>query len=336
MNTGVNPSGSAITKDGKIMLVANNNNYGLPNEDSVTFLNLKSKLPIKTLFHPSFSQPYTITIDCHTNLAYVTNSNSPETSEKLGRITVIDIKKRKVVKVIESKLLDGPSGMTIVGRDAFVINYGAPGGVKSGNGKSMVRFSLDSPSTNNLELIDLDVIAPAAITSTDKNNLYIAFYNDGNPGTGFVTEYKVHKSSITLKRSRNGFSGPFDIKVSRDRKEVYVSNFGSNNFAPFGRSVSILYKDNSIQEINVGIQPSGLSLVSDDILAVTCYNTLYSDPVNYTGLIAGQGSLILIDIPKRNIFKMYRTGASPSNVVSYDGICYVSCYAGNVIDIIKP
>ena len=61
-NTGITPTGIAITNDGKKAYVANNNNYGITGQDSVTVLDLTTQLPLTTINDVSFSQPYTITM----------------------------------------------------------------------------------------------------------------------------------------------------------------------------------------------------------------------------------------------------------------------------------
>src|SRR6266404_6202274 len=73
INTGVTPAGIAITPSGHKAYVANNNNYGIAGEDSVTVLNLKNNTVKTTIFDESFNQPYTVTINPKNNRAYVTN-----------------------------------------------------------------------------------------------------------------------------------------------------------------------------------------------------------------------------------------------------------------------
>lgn len=94
-----------------------------------------------------------------------------------------------------------------------------------------------------------------------------------------------------------------------------------------------------IKEINVGIQPSGLALSPNGrYLVATCYNTLYSDPVNYNDLTAGMGSIVYIDTRKwEQVPYATFAGLAPSNVtISRNGkYSYVSNYIGNTISVIN-
>ena len=47
--TGVNPAGMDITPDGKYLYVANSNNYGLINQDTVSVIDLEKNIVIKTI-----------------------------------------------------------------------------------------------------------------------------------------------------------------------------------------------------------------------------------------------------------------------------------------------
>src|SRR6266849_246745 len=104
INTGVTPAGIAITHNHHKAYVANNNNYGIADQDSVTVLDLETNLPITTISDVSFNQPYTITLNHKNTRAYVTNSNSTT-------ISVINTSNNQVIDVIDG--FDGPSGMVI-------------------------------------------------------------------------------------------------------------------------------------------------------------------------------------------------------------------------------
>ena len=346
LNTGVNPAGSAITKDERYLYVANNNSYGLPGQDSVSIFDLKHNKLVKTIYDKSFNQPYTITIDHGRNIAYVTNANSPATSSTFGTVTKICTKTHKVIGVIGDKTvaqggMDGPSGFAILGDFAFVNNYGGPGGVSSGNGKTVSVVDLDTDKIVKTIKVSL---APAAVTVHDRN-LYVACYVDGNPNTGVVNV--ISTKNYELKGTIEGFSGPFALAISNGW--LYVTNFGSNNFAPFGTTLSAVklndQKSSSSKakvflnsgkriEVDVGIQPSGLAIINERYIAVSCYNTLYSDPVKYTGLTPGQGSVVIIDT---NNWKSVTipVGQSLSNITYCSGKFYISSYTGNVVYIFQ-
>lgn len=339
LNVGVNPAGSAITQDGNYLYVANNNNYGIPEEDTVTILDLTKGSILKTIKDPSFNQPYTITIN--RKIAYVTNSNSPINSKEFGTITKIDITTDEVVGLIGNKMvadggLDGPSSFTISNNRAYVCNYGGPGGLKSGFGKTVSVINLDTDEI--IDTINVDQAPSASTISPCGNYLYVVCYVDGNPGSGTLQIFSTHNHQLI--RRIKGLFGPFNIVAWK--KMVAVTNFGSNNFAPFGRTVSIIdtKKGKIIKEINIGIQPSGLALTPDsNYLVTTCYNTLYTDPVNYKGLTSGMGSLVMIDTTDFKQKKCYvkYVGMSPGNVTlsPHGKIAYVSNYVGNVITIIS-
>ena len=337
LNAGVNPSGSAITQDGRYLYVANNNNYGIPNQDSVSVFDLKKNILIKTIYHSSFNEPYTITIDDDRKIAYVTNSNTPVIAGEMGVITKISTQTHQVVGSIESLNLDGPSGMVINKKYGFVNNYGGPGGVKSGNGNSISIINLH---TDRVIRTFSCPLAPAAMTIS-KNRLYVISYVNGEKGTGVLSVYDISNKHEILIKHMTGLFGPFGIVASPNSNMVYVTNFGSNNFAPFGTTISFIDTDKIeiVKEIHVGIQPSGIAITKDGrLLIATCYNTLYSDPVNYTGLTAGNGSAYLINLKSnKNKYSIVTTGLSPSNVVISpdDKKCYISNYTGNTISLIS-
>lgn len=340
LNAGVNPSGLVIIKD-RYLLVANNNNYEIPDQDTVSVFDLKHDRLVKTLNHSSFNEPYTISYHKANHVAYVCNSGSPSVAGQPGTITLISTIDHSIIGTIESNQLDGPSGMAIVGNYGYVLNYGAAGGVGSGNGKTITVIDLKKKKVVGTIEVPL---APAAITHAKGKYLAVASYVDGNKGTGLVTLLKVDGINTKLIRTFKGFSGPFDIKFSPNNDYLYVTNFGSNNFAPFGRTLAVCSlldtpeeNKGEMIEVEVGIQPSGVAVHPDGTIIVSCYNTLYSDPVNYKGLTAGQGSLVYIDPKKFKVIKTIPTPASPANVViASDGsYTYTSCYIAGVVAGIK-
>src|SRR5262245_56770823 len=69
--TGVTPAGLTITPDGTFAYVANNDNYGIANENTVSVLNLTTNTLAATISDASFNQPYTVTINAAGTKAYV-------------------------------------------------------------------------------------------------------------------------------------------------------------------------------------------------------------------------------------------------------------------------
>lgn len=314
LNTGPNPTGTACTKN-KIY-IANNNNYGIPGQDSVTVV--KNNAVLTTIYDASFSEPYTVTIN--SKYIYVTNSNSS---------TITIIKNDLVVGVLDG--FDGPCGMTICNNIGYVINYGGPI-LGSGNGHTISVVNLRTRMI--VDTIDV-ALAPAAI-KISRGNLYVISYVDGNPGTGVISVINIKTKNINYI---SGLSGPFDIAITPCGKKALVTNFGSNNFSPYGTTVSIinLKKLVIVKNINVGIQPSGVCISPCGKFAyVTNYNTLYAGP-SYTNLTPGQGTVSVIDVEKKKVLYNITVNQAPSNICcSQDGkFIYVTNFISNTLNIVK-
>ncbi len=138
-----------------------------------------------------------------------------------------------------------------------------------------------------------------------------------------------------------GLSGPFAIAISHDDSKICVTNFGSNNFAPFGTTLGIYNTMNGklINNVQLGIQPSGLALTRDGKYAIVSnYNTLYSDPINFTGLTAGQGTISVVNIENGHVKGTpILVGQSPANVIlSKDSSkAFISNYTSNTVSIVN-
>ena len=332
MNAGVNPAGIAVKHDGHKAYVANNNNYGIAGQDSVTVLDLENNTVITTIHDNSFNQPYTVSLNHKGKKAYVTNSNSTT-------ITIIDTKTNEVIGTIDG--FDGPSGMAIIPpkkKIAYVNNYGGPEGVGSGNGTTVSVVDL---KTNTI--IDTITVgqAPAALAAShDGKHVYVINYVDGNPGHGTMSIIDVRTNTVT--DTVTGFSGPFAIAITPDNKYAYVTNFGSNNFAPFGTTVSVVKlhcRPKIVKTIDLeSIQPSGIAITPNgDFAYVTNYNTLYAG-VDFTNLTAGQGTVNIIDIDKKEVVPpTIVVGQSPDSIaISHDGkFAYVTNYTSNTVSVIQ-
>jgi YVTN family beta-propeller protein len=332
INVGVTPAGLAITNDSRTAYVANNNNYGIAGQDSVTVLDLKHNLPLQTITHPSFNEPYTITLNAQNTKAYVTNSNSTT-------ITIINTANNTVSGIIDG--FDGPSGMVItpVGNRAYVNNYGGPEGVHSGNGTTISIVDLNSNTIIGAPIV-VDQAPAALAISPDGAFVYVINYVDGNPGTGTMSV--IDTFSNTVVATIPGFSGPFAISLTPNGKYAYVTNFGSNNFAPFGTTVSIvdLCTNTIIDTIEVGIQPSGIAIACDCRYAyVTNYNTLYAvGAPQFDDLTPGQGTINIIDTTTHEVISpTIVVGQSPANIaIAPNGKhAYVTNYTSNTVSVIK-
>lgn len=329
INTGVTPTGMAITPNGLYLYVANNNNYGIAGQDSVTVIDTFTLLPVTTIYDVSFNQPYTVTINAAGTKAYVTNSAG-------ATVTVINTATNTVSNVISG--FDGPSGFAInpLTNLAYVNNYGGPI-LGSGNGHTVSVVNLNTNVIVNTVNVGL---APAAIAITPDNMfVYTINYTTGNTNSGTVSKINTNNLGVTTigPFSPNGFSGSFAIAINSAGTLAYITNFGSNNFTPFGNTVSVLNLSTGLitATITVGIQPSGIAL-SSEYAYVSNYNTLYAGS-NFTNLTAGQGTLNIIDLATNTVLSPTITvGQSPGCVVlSTDGsTAFVSNFTSGTVSVV--
>ena len=132
----------------------------------------------------------------------------------------------------------------------------------------------------------------------------------------------------------SGFFGPFGISLTKDGRYAYVSNFGSNDFAPFGTFVSIVdlkYRQ-IIRNIEVGIQPSGI-IVGEKFAYVSTYNALYKGP-GFTNLTYGEGSVSTIRLDDMKLIApTIPVGQTPSTLVlsPNEGKLYLTNYSQNTV-----
>jgi len=337
-NEGITPAAMAITSDSENLYVTNSNNYTIAGSDTVTLIDLKTLMPLKIIEHESFNQPYTITLSKDENKAYVTNSNSTT-------ISIIKIKTNEVIGVIDG--FNGPSGMVITpdGKKAYVNNYGAIDIMPSGEGNTVSVVDLENEKIiDRIRLNEYGEVpaAPAAIAITPKGDfIYTANYVTGKPNSGTVT--KISTTTNTVVDRDSGFSGPFSITIDAKGNYAYLTNFGSNNFAPYGKTVSVInLKDNKvIKEINTGgIQPAGFTITPDGKYGfVSNYNTLYSTGApKFTGLTAGQGTVNIIDLSTKSLVPItINVGQSPGSIIMSPNGQYaiVSNYTSNTVSIIS-
>ncbi len=108
-------------------------------------------------------------------------------------------------------------------------------GVGSGSGNTVIPVNL---GTNTLGSPITVGQAPAAITS-NASYIYTVNYVDGNPGTGSMSRIPVGGSTATTILT--GLDGPFGIALSGSL--AYVTDFGSNNFMPFGTTLAVVDLD---------------------------------------------------------------------------------------------
>ena len=333
LNTGINPDGIAITPNGSQCYVCNSNNYGITGADSVSVFDLCNGVFKTTISDSSFVSPYTATVDKCGQKVYITNSGTP-TLGVPGTVSVIDTKTNTVISQITG--FDGPSGCALSKQYAYVNNYGGPSGVGSGNGRTVSVVNLSNYSIISTISVGL---APAALAIDNKcSKLYVINYTTGLPGAGQLVT--VDTKTNTVIYTLSGFTGPFGIVLSKCGRYAYITNFGSNNFAPYGTTVSIVDLKNQqiIDNIFTGIQPSGIAINPKCCrLYVSNYNTLYAGS-DFSDLTSGQGTVSILKLSKKGdrakvIAPTICVGNSPSNLaVSPRGKnLYCSNYASNSV-----
>lgn len=195
------------------------------------------------------------------------------------------------------------------------------------------------------------------------NAAVIQEFMGGAPNAGVGRQTLTSVSTVSLNTS-TAFSGPFGMAIRGPK--AYVTNFGSNNFAPFGRNlleVDLRGSGTILSSIPVGIQPSGVAISRNGRFAyVTNYNTLYAGvsltpngtftpptkslspfsghPLggqpNYASQTAGAGTVSVIDLRTKRVIKTVAVGLSPSNiVVTPNGKrALVANYTSNTVTVI--
>ncbi|MBH1989298.1 MAG: YncE family protein [Myxococcaceae bacterium] len=326
INVGVNPAGIAITHDSKFAYVANSNDYEIMDCHTISVIDLGSHSILKTIRDSSFNQPYRIAINKKTNLAYVTNSGGTT-------VTIIDTLNNSISGIIDG--FDGPSSIVIAPHSskAYVGNWGA--GSPGGQGKTVSVVDLKTDSI--IKVIAVPAGPVSLAMSEDEQFVYLISYGAGNPNPADGSVSIIRSSDDVVIKTINRLSGPYEIAISRDI--AYITNFGTNNFAPFGRTVSVLNLTSKkmSKSIEVGIQPSGVAITPNkDFLYVSNYNTLYARP-NFSRLSSGEGTISVIDVRTHEVVLTIPVGASPESVaISPDGkYALVTHFEGNTVKIIS-
>ena len=351
--TGVNPAGMDITPDGKYLYVANSNNYGLINQDTVSVIDLEKNMVIKTITDVTFSSPNSVKIT--NNKCYVMNSSS-------STISIINTDTNQVIGTISGSgidVLDGPSIMVITPdkTKGYVNNYGIN---SNGNHVSVIDLINDVIIATIIIGDNINVPNPASpadlAISPDGKKLYVVNYaNDssGNPSVpGYISIIDVITNKIVDTIGNIGLYGQYNIRISPNGKFAYISNFGSNNFNPIGSTISVLdlYSNLITNTIDLSIQPAGIAFSPNGETAyVNNYNVLYSGlpspaippctcPTGYNGLTAGDGIVNIIKTSDHTVCsKNIKVSQGPGNIISSPNgkYLYVSSYVGNVINVIK-
>jgi len=321
---GINPMGIATAPHNHHVYVANNNNSGITNQNSVDVICNIENNTLETIYDNSFNQPYKIAISPNGKRAYVTNNNSTT-------VSVIKTKHNNVIDVING--FDGPSGIVITPNNkfAYVANYGSAGGVGSGNGTTVNMVDL---KTNTIigEPIIVGLAPIALAISRDGEFVYVINYANGTPASGSMSVIKTKNNTVT--ETITGFFGPADIAVTPNGKYAYITNFGSNSLTPNGTTVSVVKLHNHLKivdTIELGIQPSGIAVTPNGhFVYVTNYNTLSSG--------AGQGTVNIINThTNKVIFPTIMVGESPKAIaISRHGKrAYVTNYTSNSVSVIE-
>jgi YVTN family beta-propeller protein len=327
---GDSPSGIGVTPDNRFAYIANSNNNGIPNGDSVTVLNLTYNTVERTIHDSSFDGPYTVTINAAGTIAYVANSNGTT-------VTMIDIAANGVIGTIPG--FDGPSGFAISpdGKYAYVNNYG----VASGTGHTVSVVDLNTNAIVDTVSIGAVNTAPAALAITpDGAYVYVVNYVNGEIGDGTVSIIRTSDNSVRAN-AISGLSGPFQIAITPNGQYAYVANAGSNNFSPVGTTVSVinLATNTIVDTITLGIQPSGIAITPDgSTVYVSNYNTVY-DGAGYTDLTAALSTVNVISLPNNAVspFVIGGVGFGPGyiTIVPNGQFAYVSNFESNTVSVIR-
>lgn len=303
-NVGVNPSD--IIFIGKYGYVANSNNNGIAGSDTISVIDTESPIAT-TISDPSFNGPYRLATWKH----YVIVCNSNTTT-----LSLIDTLSNTVTRVIDG--LNGPGGIVVVGNIAYVTNYG----VKSGTGSDVRVVDL---STNEVTATIATNLAPSAVkASADGKRLFVTCYVDGNPNTGTLEVISTREQRVL--RTISGLFGPFALEV--DNHHVYVTNFGSNNFTPYGTTVAVisLKSFRIIKQIEIGIQPAAIT-ASEKYLYVSTYNSLY----NGDALVYGLSSIATISKKSLKVKEIKPAMFSVSALRLHSDKLYLGHYSLNVV-----
>jgi len=353
--TGVNPAGMDITPDGKYLYVANSNNYGLINQDTVSVIDLEKNMVIKTITDATFSSPNSVKIK--NNKCYVMNSSS-------STISIINTDTNQVIGTISGNgsdvdVLDGPSIMVMTPdkTKGYVNNYGIN---SNGNHISVIDLINDVIIATIIIGDNIKVPNPASpadlAISPDGKKLYVVNYandSNGNPSVpGYISIIDVLTNQIIDTIGNIGLYGQYNIRISPNGKFAYISNFGSNNFNPIGSTISVLDLCSNLitNTIPLSIQPAGIAFSPNGETAyVNNYNVLYSIlpspaippctcPTGYDGLTAGDGIVNIIKTSDHTVCsKNIKVSQGPGNIITSPNgkYLYVSAYVGNVINVIK-
>ena len=326
---GVTPDEVVIRPDNRFAYVANSNDYCIPSRYSVSVINLANNLVETTILDASFNQPYRIAINAAGTKAYVANSNA-------CTISIIDIATNTVSGTISG--FDGPSGIVITpdGNFAYVNNYGAPCGVCSGNGTTVSVVNLNTNSIIDTITVGL---APAGLAITpDGAFVYVINYTDGETGMGTISIIRTSDNTViapTIMRC----SRPFAIAITPNGKFAYITNFGSNNFEPYGTTVSAVdLNTNTITAtIELAIQPAGIAISLDSrYVYATNYNCLYAGSM-FTDLTAGQGTVNIIDVATNTVMPptiAVNQGPSSVALTANGEFAYISNFTSNSVSVI--
>jgi YVTN family beta-propeller protein len=152
----------------------------------------------------------------------------------------------------------------------------------------------------------------------------------------------ISTATNTVVAAIAGFSGPFGIAINPAGTRAYVTNFGSNNFDPYGTTLSVvnLQTRTILKNVEVGVQPSGVAVSPDGrYVYVSNYNTLYQvGSPTFSGLTAGQGTVNVLDATTDTLLPVtIPVGQSPSNisVLPSGEAVYVSNFTSGTVSVLR-
>ncbi len=151
---------------------------------------------------------------------------------------------------------------------------------------------------------------------------------------------QTSNNSVTTPLGVGSFFGPYAIAITPDGNYAYVTNFGNNNFTPIGTTVTAVdLNTNTITAtIDLGLQPAGVAITPDSKYAyISNYNSLYSYQGGGAPLVAGEGTVNIIDIATNELLPVtIPVGQSPGAITidSTGEYAYVSNFSSNTVNVI--
>jgi YVTN family beta-propeller protein len=318
IHVGLNPSGVAITPDGRFAYVANNNTNQIAGYDSVSVIDLQTNKVIKVIYNSIFEQLGDVAINNKGTKVYITNSNSTN-------IIVIDVATNTVETIIGG-ITSGPLNIVLT--------------------PDSTRAYVSNPTDNTVSAIDLvsnTVIgsqipvgaSPGGLSVTpDGKFVYVANFVSPDPDAGSISVISTATNTV-VETIKAGFVGPSNIIIDSAGKYAYITNRGSvTSDAPGTVSVLNLKTNKVIYNLKVGVQPEGLAFSPNGRFL---YVTNLNSPDVANGLAFGIGIVNIIDTVNFKVLEQeLLVGFYSTNIaISSDGTrAYVTNFYSDSVSVL--